>query len=153
MSFPPLADVLPHKAPMILLDRIDAELTDGLVCSVTLRADSPFVEDGAVPGVVALEYMAQTVAAFAGLRATRESRTVRVGYLIGARTVAFHVESFRAGDALVVRAERTWGDDALGTFDVTVTAGGRLAAEATLSVYQGDLRDGLSGEMPTGDAP
>ncbi len=55
-AYPPLEAILPHRPPMILLDRVE-EAGDGyLVCSVTLREDSPFVDDGAVSPVVATEY-------------------------------------------------------------------------------------------------
>ena len=137
--YPPLEQVLPHRAPMILLDRIEDSAEGMAVCSVTLRSDSPFVEQGSVPAVVATEYMAQCVAVYAGLKARRRGEGVRVGYLIGARSIEMAVDAFHVGDRLLVTARHVWGDDALGKFECRVAAEGRRVARATLSVFQGDL--------------
>jgi predicted hotdog family 3-hydroxylacyl-ACP dehydratase len=135
-QFPPIDALVPHRAPMILLDAVEDEIPEGVICRVTLREDSPFMENGVQPAVCAIEYMAQCVAVYAGLKARKGGDPVKIGYLIGARTVALHVERFDLGDTLLVRVIRVWGDSALGTFDATVERAGEVVATASLNVYQ-----------------
>ena len=146
--YPPLEDLLPHRAPMILLDRVEDDAAESITCGVTLRDESPFVENGSVPAVVATEYMAQCVATFAGLKASRHGDEVRVGYVIGARLIEFAVDTIHVGENLVVEARRVWGDDILGTFECTVDSAGRRVASAILTVYQGDIDSAEVGQVP-----
>ena len=88
--------------------------------------------------VVATEYMAQCVAAYAGLQAIRRGDAIRTGYIIGARSIDLAVDNFSVGEELIVRAQYIWGDDILGKFECSVDAGGSRAASATLTVFQGD---------------
>ena len=140
-ALPTLLEVLPHRPPMILLDHLEEVAEDSVACSVTIRPDSPFVDDGAVPGVVATEYMAQCVAAFAGCNALRRGEAVRIGYLIGATRIDLTRDRFEVGEELRVSARRIWGDDSLGKFECGVAHNGRQVAHGILSVFQGELDD------------
>ena len=144
-GYPPIEAILPHRAPMILLDQVEEDSPDSIACSVTLHAESPFAEGASVPAVVATEYMAQCVAAFAGLNSFRRGDSIRIGYLIGARTIEFSVDRLPFDRRLLVRAKRTWGDDALGRFDCCVELDGERVVSAVLTVIQGDLETLESG--------
>ena len=137
--FPPLGDLVPHKPPMLLLDRVLAHEADSVTCAVTIAVGSPFVEDGRVPAVIGIEYMAQSVAAYAGLLAYAQGRPPRIGFLLGCRELTLATDVFRVGDTLTVTARRTWGDRALGNFACRVERDGQLLASGTLNVYQGPL--------------
>lgn len=138
MTFPPLTELVPHRAPMLLLDRVVAADETGVTCAVDLRVDSVFARDGAVPAVVFLEYMAQAVAAFAGLRRRARGEAVSPGLLLGSREAVFHAREARAGDRLLVRAVVTWDDPVMGSYACEVRRDDELLARATLNVYQGD---------------
>lgn len=137
-EYPGLASLLPHRPPMILLDQVLDDGDETITCAVTLRPDSPFVENGSVAAVVATEYMAQCVAAYAGLQAFRRGDEIRTGYVIGARRIELAVDDFSVGEELIVRAQRIWGDNILGKFECSVDTGEGRAASATLTVFQGD---------------
>ena len=126
---------------MMLLDRVEDDGDKTTTCSVTIRPESTFVENGAVPAYVALEYMAQSVAAYAGLRDVRKGEDVRIGYLIGARNVEFLVDEFLVGERLLIFVEHVWGDDELGQFDIRVESNGRRVAGSQINVYQGDIEE------------
>ena len=140
-NYPSMEALLPHRAPMILLDAVESDEPEQIVCRVSIRADSPFVENGQVRAVIALEYMAQCVAAFAGLRAFREGQEVRIGYIIGASPIEFAVDALRVGETLRVEARRIWGEDALGKFECSVYSQEGRAAFGLLTVFQGDTGD------------
>jgi predicted hotdog family 3-hydroxylacyl-ACP dehydratase len=140
-GYPPIETIVPHRAPMILLDLVEDDGAGYLRCSVTPRAGSPFVENGAVPAVVAAEYMAQCVAAYTGLAAVRRGDPVRIGYLLGTRSMELEVAAFEVGETLIVEARHVWGDAALGQFDCAVRCAGRRVAAAVLNVFAGDLEE------------
>ncbi len=138
MTFPPVAELLPHAAPMVLVDEV-VDAADGRVAArVTLRPDSPFVEDGRVPAVVAIEYMAQTIGTYAGLRARAAGRPPRIGFLLGTRDLTLEVDAFAVGDELRIEARHVWGDEQIGSFQCEVLRGGRTLASALVNVYEGD---------------
>lgn len=138
MSFPPIQDLVPHRGRMLLLDEV-VEAAPGLVvCRVLVRPDSTFAEEGSVPGLVALEYMAQAVAAYAGLKARGLGQPVRIGYLLGSRDVALPPADFQAGDELLIEARHQFGEEAIGAFDCRVVLRGQVVASGCLNVYQGD---------------
>jgi predicted hotdog family 3-hydroxylacyl-ACP dehydratase len=144
LPLPPVGDVVPHKPPMLLLDRVVSFATDAVTCQVTIAAGSPFVEDGRVPAVIGIEYMAQCVAAFAGLTARAEGRPPRIGFLLGCRELVLQTDAFTVGDTLTVEARRTWGDNDLGNFACLVQRNGQTVASGTLNVYQGPLPDSVA---------
>ena len=138
-GFPAIEELLPQRAPMILLDSVIDDADGWIRCAATPRHDSPVARDGAVPGIVAFEYMAQCVAAYAGMRAHSDGRPVRIGYIIGARQTTIYVDSLDVDVQLVVKARRVWGDDSLGHFECGVDRHERSIAVAAMNVFQGDI--------------
>jgi predicted hotdog family 3-hydroxylacyl-ACP dehydratase len=136
-----LEELVPHRAPMLLLDELVSSGDECTVCSVTPRADSVFAENGRVPSWVALEYCAQCVAVFAGLRARDAGEAPRLGMLVAARDLALETEWFDPGEVLHVSARLVFGDSRMGRFECEVTRGRSTVAKASLSVYQAEHRD------------
>jgi predicted hotdog family 3-hydroxylacyl-ACP dehydratase len=140
-TFPPIDQLVPHKPPMLLLDRVVAYSGDVVTCEVEIRPDSSFVSAGAVPGIVGLEYMAQCVAVYAGLSAHAKGEGARIGFLLGSRDVRIDADTFPVGDRLTVEARRSWGENDLGSFACEVRRGGDVLLRGSLTVYQGTLPD------------
>lgn len=134
-AYPPLPDLLPHARRAILLDEVMVADDDRIVCRVAIRADSAFLEDGVVPAVVVLEYMAQAIAALAGFRARASGDVPRVGFLLGTRELSLSVAGFAVGDEILVEALRVFGDEAIGSFDCRATRAGEVVAAGTLNVF------------------
>jgi predicted hotdog family 3-hydroxylacyl-ACP dehydratase len=146
-AFPPVAELVPHAAPMLLLDAVTCHEPGHARCLVALREDSPFVEGGRVGAIVAIEYMAQAVAAYAGLQGRAAGQPPRIGLLLGTRELRLLVRDLAAGDVLDVDVRHVFGDAQLGTFQCTVErrpppgagpAAPELVAAATLNVFQHD---------------
>lgn len=133
-----VADLLPHRPPMILIDEVLAYDETSLMAAVDVSPMSLFLEEGGVPSHVGLEYMAQACGAFAGLMARERGEPVRIGFVLGARQYRAHVPFFRRGDRLVVTVSVLYQDEQMGAFDCRIEIAGSLAAEAQLSVYQPD---------------
>jgi predicted hotdog family 3-hydroxylacyl-ACP dehydratase len=143
-DLPPIAELVPHKQPMLLLDRVVSYSGDVVTCEVQIRPDSPFMSEGGVPAIVGVEYMAQCVAVYAGLSARAKGEPVRIGFLLGSRTVRIDADLFAPGDRLLIEARWVWGEDALGSFACQVKRDDVVLLEGNLTVYQGPMP-----ELPT----
>lgn len=130
-----LADLLPHRPPMVLLDELVEHAPGRARCRVRLRPDAPFMENGRVRAVVAIEYMGQAAAACAGLAAREGGRPPAPGLLLGTRELTLAVGHFEAGDELEVEAEHLAEDDRISSFRCAVRRAGATVAEAVLTVY------------------
>ena len=137
--FPAITEVVPHRPPMLLIEALEHESEGSLTCSARPRSTTPYSTAGKVPSILCLEYMAQAVAAYAGLRALRENDQVRMGYIIGVRSMTLEVPFLSTGNQVLITVRHIWGDDSLGKFDCSITLAGRQIAHADLSAFQGDL--------------
>lgn len=102
---PPLdiEELVPHAAPMILIDSVAAQGPALTRSVVRIGEDSMFYEaPHGVPSYFGIEYIAQTVAAHAGLHARRQGKPVRVGFLLGTREYKSAVAWFRLGSRLTI---------------------------------------------------
>jgi predicted hotdog family 3-hydroxylacyl-ACP dehydratase len=140
MNIPPIAELVPHAAPMLLLDRVVEAGTDRLVSEVTIRADALFCDGERVGAWVGIEYMAQTIAAMAGWRARLNGWPVRIGFLLGTRKYISHVSAFSVGDCLRIEAVReVEADTGIGAVHCRIVSReNHLLAEAMLTVFQPD---------------
>lgn len=129
-------EVVPHAAPMILIDEILDYSEDSLTARVVIRESSLFRSpDNSVPSWVGIEYMAQTIAAWAGVQARLAGNAVKTGYLLGARRYEASSPVFQPGEILTVHVTKQYHTDDLGAFDCTIS-NDRVSATATLNVYQ-----------------
>lgn len=133
----PIADLLPHAGRMRLLDRAIESDADRLVAEVDIRADGLFFDGEGVGGWVGIEYMAQAIAAWAGLRARAGGGTPKVGFLLGSRRYRCTVARFLPGQTLRVEIRCAYlADNGLGQFDCRITHAAQTVAEAALTVYE-----------------
>lgn len=138
----PICELIPHRPPMVLVDRLVEATADGVVCGVAISSESPYATSSGVSNIVALECMAQAVSVFVGLSDWREGKPVRDGYLIGVNDARFDVDGFEIGAELLVSATRIWGGDPLASFECKTTVDDTEAASVTLNVYRVPQEEG-----------
>lgn len=131
-------DFIPHSGSMALLDRIVDCDDQGLTAELVVRSDGLFGDDQSVPAWAGIEYMAQTVAAYVGVKAKQANEPIRMGFLLGTRRYSSNVAVFKAGAALTIRVEKIIQDDGLGVFDCRIE-GENIEVTANLNVYQPPL--------------
>ena len=137
-NFPPVAQLMPHSEPMVLLDRVLGWSPGHVECAALVRQGARFVEGGLLPAPFMIEHMAQAVAVCLGYEAYRGGRGVRVGMIVSCRAFQAHRESAAVGDELVVRADRERGNDTLSHFQCEVRHRDHAFADATLTLFHGD---------------
>jgi predicted hotdog family 3-hydroxylacyl-ACP dehydratase len=132
-----IADLLPHAAPMVLLDRVTAWDDLGVTASLTIGPETRFVEPGlGVPAHVGIEWMAQACGAFAGLRGNAAGEPVRMGFLLSTRDFTAEVSWFALGQTLAISARQVFHEDGMAVFDCQIDAGAGAVARARLTVFQ-----------------
>ena len=140
MSYPPIASLVPHAAPMLLLDRLCEATATTARCEVRVGETLALFlrDDGALPGWVGIELMAQTVAAWSGYQGHLRQEEPQIGLLLGARKYQCHLARLPAGSLLTIDCEQLLQDGALASFQCYLRCEGELAAEARLSTIQPD---------------
>ncbi len=131
-------ELVPHSGQMSLLDRVVSHSAESLSSEVDIHASTLFADKAlGVPAWVGLEYMAQSVAAWAGVLAKASGGEVRLGFLLGARKYDASISHFPLGSTLTIYAERAYQQDDLGVFDCTICIDSDVeVATARLNVYQ-----------------
>ncbi len=131
-----VSELVPHSGQMSLLsDIIDAG--DGWIQSrVTISRTSMFVGPDGVPAWVGLEYLAQTVAAYAGLLERQQGGLPKVGFLLGTRKYECSQPVFAIGEVLNLKVELEFqGDNGLASYFCQLK-GQRVEASAWINVFQ-----------------
>lgn len=141
-----MEELLAHRAPMILIDDYDeASFSEaGLTTEVTVRESDVFFDaalDG-TPPCTALEYMAQSVAAYVGLLAVRRGETPSLGFVLGSRALTLNLSHFARGMRYTVRVEPQFSDDHFAAFETVITdAAQQCVASAVLNVFRPDAAE------------
>ncbi len=130
-------ELLPHSGPMVLLDEALSAEEGRVTAAVRIAEDSLFYDPelGGVPAWVGIEYMAQTIAIYAGVHAKRAGEPVRVGLLLGSRRYQTETGCFPLGSRLLIHAREEWRDESMAVFDCRIETDACLA-KAMLNVYQ-----------------
>ncbi len=147
----PIDRLIPHRAPMILIDEACGMEGDSFLAKVRITPASPFFTGGGVPAWVGLEYMAQTVAAYSGALGLTKGGEVKVGMLLGTREYAAQVPMFAAGAELEVLARLDiFQENGVSSVHCRIRVpGGGIVAQAQITVIDvPDIRKFL-GERST----
>lgn len=150
----PIGPYVPHARGMCLLDSILGVDTEHLRAGVIPASADLFATARGIPGWVGLEWMAQAVAAWAGVQETAAGGTPLVGFLLGSRRYTCSVEYFAFGEPLQVDVHQDFrADNGLAAFQCQIlNQHEHMLASATLNVFQPDSEEALiamqKGEQP-----
>ncbi|MBU2979669.1 3-hydroxylacyl-ACP dehydratase [Alteromonas sp. C1M14] len=132
-------DVLTHEAPMILINRLHSYTEESAQCEVSISETSPFFDPtlNGVPSHIGIEYMAQTIAAFAGANDLDAGREKKVGFLLGSRKYNSTIPVYKNGCSLQVTVQRLFQEESgLGVFDCHITLSENRVSSAKVNVFQ-----------------
>ena len=131
-----LAELMPHSGKMLLLDRILNISDRSLSAELQVRGDGMLLGDQlTVPAWAGMEYMAQAIAAFAGIKARQSGAPIRPGLLLGSRCFRSNTPSLAVGAMLTVTVEQIFQDAQLGAFECRIQSE-NIQIDASLNVYQ-----------------
>jgi predicted hotdog family 3-hydroxylacyl-ACP dehydratase len=133
----PIEELIVHRPPMRLLDRVLTVGDNNAVAETIVRSDNPFFEPGrGVPAYFGLEMMAQAIALIDGEKRRRSGLPPNIGFLLGCRLYASKRANFAENEKLTVTASMVFGGDgAMFAFDCRLDDEHGEVATANLKVY------------------
>ncbi len=126
----PTSDLLPHRPPWALVDRVVSADGATVVAEKRVTVDDPLLGAGGLGGPLALEALAQTAACLMGLSA--EGRAGHRGYLVAARGWKFPSRAL-PGETVTLTATKTSALGALHGFDAAARVGEREIAAGSFT--------------------
>ncbi|MCL1058408.1 hotdog family protein [Shewanella gelidimarina] len=130
---------IPHRQPMVLISNLLEYEADSLLTQTKITTTSPYFDDSlqGVPNYVGIEYMAQSIAALAGVEAHLRQDIIRVGFLLGTRKLNMHLSHFTAGETYQTQVTRLYQEESgLAVFDCKIMHNEQIVAEANVNVFQ-----------------
>jgi len=136
----PITEVIPHRAPMVLIDQLEQYDKESAICAVTITTDSPFydAQQQGVASYIGNEFMAQSIAAFSGAHALDEGRAVTIGFLLGSRKYKTFQPYFRLAEKYLITINELYQEESgLSVFDCEILdANQQVVAKANINVFQ-----------------
>jgi radical SAM protein with 4Fe4S-binding SPASM domain len=136
--------LVPHKPPMLMLDRLVEMKDKASVSEMTVKADSIFLNGGDVlDEAVYPEIISQAIAAQEGLRKLGCREAQPEGFLLGVKKLEIFGKA-RVGDKLRISVLKTakYGD--FGIVMGEIRKGDEVLARGEVKVYQSDATGGIS---------
>lgn len=128
--------LVPHQGAMCLLSRIIDYGEDWIRAEVDITDTSTFVRQEGVPAWIGIEYMAQAVAAFSGIKQQQVKQPPRIGFLLGTRRYHCNSAFFAIGQTLTIEAHREMqAENGLHVFRC-VLSGEEVEAQAKLNIFE-----------------
>jgi predicted hotdog family 3-hydroxylacyl-ACP dehydratase len=142
----PIAEFVPHQRGMCLLDRILTVDDQSLRAEVVPRETDLFATAAGIPGWVGLEWMAQAVAAWAGVQEKSEGGNPLIGFLLGSRRYQCTRQMFVFGEPVLIDTVQDFcADNGLAAFHCQLLdTQQQVLASATLNVFQPDSEQALT---------
>lgn len=139
-AYPSIEELLPHRGPMLLIDRVTAADAKRLSAQACVNARAWYADAGGnMPAWIGVELMAQAIAAFVGLEQRRQGKPIKIGFLLGTRKYSCAVPAFARDAVLDVTACLVYREaSGLGAFDCHIEMKGERVADATIKVFEPD---------------
>jgi predicted hotdog family 3-hydroxylacyl-ACP dehydratase len=138
---PELADYLPHKNSMLLLDRIVGYdlSTYRLLSEVDIWEDNLFFNPdlGGVGAWTGFEYMAQSIAALSGVHAkTVLDIEPKIGFIMSIRAFETKVAAFPPGKTLQIGVEQLFREGSVVAFNCNILLDGQEITTAVVNAIE-----------------
>ena len=138
-TFPAVIELVPHQRPVLALEQLTSWEQEHAKGVLTIRDDNPLLRDGKIETVMAMEYMAQCVAACLGMEAYVGGGKIRVGMVIACRQMKITAQHLVLGETYHVSADQVRGTDAISHYDGAITtASGDAVAACTMTLVHGE---------------
>jgi predicted hotdog family 3-hydroxylacyl-ACP dehydratase len=136
----PVAELLPQGPEAIVLDALVEHSATRSVAVAHIDELSTYWEGSGVPAWAGIEYMAQTIAAHAGLESRARGEPPALGFLLGTRAYATSVDAFPNGSKLTVTVEPEVVDGGFAAFKCAIAirdaALDAVVATAVVTTYR-----------------
>lgn len=138
-----ILQIMPHRTPMVFIDRVVALGEGRVLCESEIRDDHILFRNGAVSAVAIVEIFAQSAAALIAAGLLKDPNARMAGALLGARNLFWSVETLELGKTYQCRAVDNWGAGALRQLECELFCDGESVAKGAINVV-------ATGDIPTG---
>ncbi|PSV26369.1 MULTISPECIES: hotdog family protein [unclassified Photobacterium] len=134
---PPLHQLLPHEAPMILVDDLIDVGEKHIHCRVAISRHCLYFdsETQSIPAYVGIEFMAQTVAGWSGFHAWKKGEDAPIGFLLGCRRYHSECSAFQEHEILDIHAEQIMENNGMAVFDCKIICHQQIVASSQLNAF------------------
>ncbi len=133
-----IQNLIPHRYPMILIDKVLSVEEDKIRCEVKIRRDSFLCENNRVPSYLGVEYIAQSIAAFGGAQNYEKTRAPQVGFLLGVRGYKSSRSYFNVGEVLTTQVRAKFFEGSLGSFSGDIFIDGKHIVRTDMTTFRPD---------------
>ena len=146
-DYPQVDQLVPHRRPMQLVDRLVSEVGDVTRAEHRIGPDHVFLVPGkGVPTYVGFEMMAQSICATDGLKRWRSGRPASLGFLLGCRKFTASRDWLAVGETLVMECWQLLEGEAASYECRLLDSDGGQISTAVVNVFQpSDIQAYLSG--------
>ena len=148
-----IEQVIKHRLPMRLVDKLLTFDDTSAQTEITISHNSLFFDEeaGGVPSYIGIEYMAQTIAAYAGANDLSKNVEPKLGFLLGTRKYKPAVPFFKEGQVLTLETKKVVQDSSgLSVFDCQIwdrEDSDKVLVKAAINVFQPeDVEQYIQGE-------
>ena len=131
-----VVELLPHRPPMVLVDRLISFDATGARVAACLGPDHPFASPRGVPAHVGIELMAQACGVHVGALARSNGGAVQMGFLLGTRGYVASLDWFAPGVEVEIVVAQMFNEDGMGVYDCRILLADQEVAAAQLTLYQ-----------------
>ncbi len=136
--WPDVETLIPHRPPMLLVERIVEVSDGGMVCRGRVPAAGPLAAGGVASPLLGLELAAQTAAVLEAFHSRRDDAgEPRIGYLASIREARFRLPQLPAGRPLRATVRSRGAVPPLATYEVGVALeeDGSVLVSGSISTY------------------
>jgi predicted hotdog family 3-hydroxylacyl-ACP dehydratase len=138
---PRIEDLIPHRAGLLLIDRIIEVNPAYAVTAATVKAHWPLLAEASVSPLVLIELAAQTAGICLGwnemTNPTGSQKHVG-GWLVGIKRAAYYVDCITVGTCILTRCQTQLTVEQYKEIVATARIDDRLVADIHLQVLQAD---------------
>lgn len=132
----PINELVLHSGDMSFLDAVVDSGPEFLSAVARVYDSNPFLIDDAVSAWVGVEFMAQGIAAWAGIQAKLSNEPIKAGFLVGTRKFECNKAKIQLGTKLDIYVEQIMASaSGISVFSCTLS-GEWLHAKANINVFQ-----------------
>jgi len=130
-----ILNYIPHRRTMVLIDRIINKDKDRFAVEVKVDENSLLYSKKGVPSYCAIEYMAQSVAAYSSLFLERNKNASKVGFIVSIRAYKCSRGFFQMNENLKVLVKPIMVVSNSGTFNCEIMIGDEQVSKARITAY------------------
>ena len=118
----PAADYLPHKPPMLFVQRLRAISANSVTCETTLDKPTfaPFANNNTLPSALLMEIMAQTIGVWSGWQCRAAQKPIQPGLILGCRDFLTSTATLHLDTRIRSTARIIFQDEDTATFENTI---------------------------------